>query len=89
MSEAAVIAAIAAELTLAPGDLRPEAEFDRDYGIDSLDFVRLVMAVEVAACVRIDDKAAAKVRSVGELLELARRSPPGPPTGSTRPAAGR
>ena len=85
MNEAAVIAAIAAELKIAPASLRPEAEFEKDYGMDSLDFVRLVMAVEVAAGVRIDDKAAAKVRSVGELLDLARHAPAGSPTGSTKP----
>lgn len=76
MNEEAIIAAIAAELEVAPGAVRPEGEFEKDYGIDSLDFVRLVMAVEVAGGVRIDDKAAAKTRTVGELLELARHAPP-------------
>jgi acyl carrier protein len=85
VNEAAVLGAMAAQLKRAVGDLCLEAEFERDLGIDSLDFVRLVMAVEIAAGVRIEDKAAVKVRSVGELLELARKSPPGPPTGSTRP----
>lgn len=76
MNEEAVIAAIAAELDIAPGAVRLESEFNKDYGIDSLDFVRLVMAVEIAACVRIEDKAAAKARTVGQLLQLARESPP-------------
>jgi acyl carrier protein len=76
MSEEAVIAAIATELEIAPDAVLLEGEFDKDYGIDSLDYVRLVMAVEVAAGVRIEDKAAAKARNVGDLLRLARESPP-------------
>ena len=79
MNEDVVIAAIAAELEVAPGAVRPESEFEKDYGIDSLDFVRLVMAVEVASGIRIDDKAAAKVRTVSELLQLVRQSTPAPP----------
>ena len=78
MNDEAIIAAIAAELEIAPAAVRLEGEFDKDYAIDSLDFVRLVMAVEVAACVRIEDKAAAKARTVGALLQLARESPPAP-----------
>lgn len=75
MNEAAVIAAIAAEVEVAPEALRRDASFAGDYGIDSLDFVRLVMAVEEAAGVKIEDKAAAEARTVGALLDLARRSP--------------
>jgi acyl carrier protein len=74
MNEDAVIATIAAELELAPNALRRDGDFQKDYGIDSLDFVRLVMAVEVAVGLRIDDKAAAKARTVGELLDLVRLS---------------
>jgi acyl carrier protein len=76
MNEETIIAAIAAELEIVPAAVRLEGEFDKDYGIDSLDFVRLVMAVEVAAGVRIEDKAAAKTRTVGALLQLAKQSPP-------------
>ena len=74
--EQAVIAAIAAELALAPTALRREGRFAEDYAIDSLDFVRLVMAVEEAAGVRIEDKAAVQALTVGALIDLARRSPP-------------
>ncbi len=77
MNEDAVIAAVAAELGVAPKAVRLEGDFQKDYGIDSLDFVRLVMAVEVAAGLRIDDKAAAKVHTIGELLDLVRMSEPG------------
>ena len=76
MSDEDIIAAIAAELEVAPEAVRLEGEFDKDYGIDSLDFVRLVMAVEVAAGVRIEDEVAAKARTIGALLQLARESPP-------------
>jgi acyl carrier protein len=77
MNEDAVIAAIADELEVAPEAVRLEGDFQKDYGIDSLDLVRLVMAVEVAAGLRIDDKAAAKVRTVGDLLDLVHMSESG------------
>jgi acyl carrier protein len=78
MNEAAVIAAIAAEVEVAPGALRQDARFAEDYGVDSLDFVRLVMAVEEAAGVKIEDKQAAQAATVGALLDLARLSQPAP-----------
>jgi acyl carrier protein len=76
VSDVAVIAAIAAELEMAPADLRLDGRFAEDYAADSLDFVRLVMAVEEAAGVKIEDKLAVQARTVGALIDLARNSPP-------------
>ena len=71
-----ILAALAEELRVAPGALSRDARFVEDFGVDSLDFVRVVMAAEEAGGVRLDDKAAALVRTVGELLDLAAISPP-------------
>jgi acyl carrier protein len=73
--ETAVVAAIANELRIAPAVLNLEGRWGEDYGLDSLEQVRLVMAVEDAAGVRIEDRLAVQARSVGALVELARRSP--------------
>ena len=75
MNEAAVIAAIAAEVEVAPEALRLDARFVEDYGFDSIDLVCLVMAVETAAGAKIDDKEAVEAATVGALLDLARQSP--------------
>ena len=77
MNETAVIAAIAAEVEVAPEALRLDARFAEDYNVDSLDLVRLVMAVEAAANVKIADKEAVQARTVDSLIELARRAAAG------------
>ena len=73
--EQAVIAAIANELKIAPTALNLDGRFEEDYNLDSLAQVRIVMAVEDAAFVRIEDKLAVQARTVGALIDLARRSP--------------
>ena len=77
MNEEAVIAAIAAEVEVAPEALRLDARLAEDYNVDSLDFVRLVMAVEAAADVKIGDKEAAQATTVGALLDLVRKTAAG------------
>ena len=72
--EAAVVAAIANELKISPAALNLEGRWGEDYELDSLEQVRLVMAVEDAAGVRIEDRLAVQARTVGALIELARRS---------------
>ena len=73
--EAAVVTAIANELRIARAALNLEGRWEEDYNLDSLAQVRVVMAVEDAAGVRIEDKLAVQARTVGALIELARRSP--------------
>ena len=75
IDEAAVVAAIANELKIAPAGLNLEGRWEEDYNLDSLAQVRIVMAVEDAAGVRIEDRLAVQARTVGALIELARRSP--------------
>jgi acyl carrier protein len=73
--EVAVIAAIARELKIAPAALDRDGRWEQDYNLDSLAQVRVVMAVEDAAGVRIEDRLAVQARTVGALMDLARRSP--------------
>jgi acyl carrier protein len=47
----------------------PEANFTKDLGADSLDVVELVMAVEEAFEIEIDDKVAGQIETVGDVLE--------------------
>jgi len=61
-----------------PEDLRLDGRFAEDYAVDSLDFVRLVMAVEAVAGVKIEDKLAVQARTVSALVDLARPSQPAP-----------
>lgn len=75
IDEAAVVAAIANELKIAPAALNLQGRWEEDYNLDSLAQVRVVMAVEDAAGVRIEDRLAVQARTVGALIELARRSP--------------
>ena len=79
MNEAAVIAAIAAEVEVAPDALRLDGRFVEDYGFDSIDSVCLVMAVEKAAGMKIDDSQAAQAATVGALLDLVRKTAAGAP----------
>jgi acyl carrier protein len=74
--QAAVAAAIAKELRIAPAALNLEGRWGEDYELDSLEQLRLVMAVEDAAGVKIEDKLAVQARTVGMLIDLVRRSPP-------------
>ena len=73
-SEEAVIDVLAAEIGVRPEEIQPDHAFGKDLGLDSLDFIKLVMAVEQALETKMDDKEAAKVRTVADLLSLARRS---------------
>ncbi len=72
--EGRVLAALATELGRPLEALRPELRFADDLGVDSLDFVRLVMVVEEATDLRLDDKAAAAARDIGALLALVQRT---------------
>lgn len=71
---ARAVAALAQALELPLDKLSPDSRFAEDLGVDSLDFLQLVMAVEEATGLRLDDKAAAAARSVGDLLALLRQA---------------
>lgn len=48
--------------------VKPESDFGRELGADSLDVVELVMAIENEFDIEIEDQAAAKIATVQDAL---------------------
>ncbi|WQX77571.1 acyl carrier protein [Helicobacter pylori] len=48
--------------------LTPEAEFVKDLGVDSLDIVELIMALEEKFGIEIPDEQAEKIVNVGDVM---------------------
>lgn len=55
---------VADQLSVDPGDVKPEASFANDLGADSLDTVELVMALEEEFDIEIPDEAAEGIATV-------------------------
>jgi acyl carrier protein len=68
--EAAVLEAIEELVGDAKAPFRPGQLLDDDLGIDSLEFVRLIQISEEKLDVVLKDKAAAGVKTVGDLVAL-------------------
>ena len=49
--------------------VKPEADFGRELGADSLDVVELVMAIEDEFDMEIEDKAASQIATVQDALD--------------------
>jgi acyl carrier protein len=65
---------ICERLALIPGQITPTTSFIEDVGADSLDVVKLVMAVEEEFGVSIPEDEAEKIKTVGDVIDfLARR----------------
>jgi acyl carrier protein len=71
---AKVLAAIREVVGDGKGPIVPEQVLEKDLGVDSLEFVRLIQVVEDALDVRIDDQAAAGVVTVADLVAVAARA---------------
>jgi len=56
------------QLGIHPSGITPQADFVKDLGIDSLDAIELVMAVEEEFGIEITDEEAEKVLTVADLL---------------------
>ena len=56
------------QLGIEPEKIKPEADFAKELGADSLDVVELVMAIEEAFEVDIDDEAAGNIFTVQDVL---------------------
>ncbi|MBF0538852.1 MAG: acyl carrier protein [Nitrospirae bacterium] len=69
MVEEKVKAIIAKQLSIDPGQVKPEASFMDDLGADSLDTVELVMAFEEAFGVQIPDEEAEKITKVRDAID--------------------
>jgi acyl carrier protein len=57
-------AIVGKQLGINPSKIRPEADFGKELGADSLDVVELVMAIEDEFEMEIDDKIASKIATV-------------------------
>ena len=58
---------IAEQLGVEPGEMRPDAGILDDLGADSLDVVEMVMAIEEAFDIEINDDDAEAMRTVGDV----------------------
>lgn len=70
MSVAEKVKAIVVEqLGVSAEEVKPEASFVEDLGADSLDLTELIMAMEEAFDVEIDDEEAQKILKVKDAIE--------------------
>lgn len=56
------------QLSVDANQVKPEAEFVKDLGADSLDVVELVMALEEKFGIEIPDEQAEKITTVGDVV---------------------
>lgn len=58
-----------------PGKVHPESKFAEDLGLDSLDSVEVVMAIEDEFAIEIPDAEADKITSIAEAVEYIQSHP--------------
>ncbi|WRD22239.1 acyl carrier protein [Helicobacter pylori] len=61
-------AVIAEQLEIDASQVTPEAKFVKDLGVDSLDIVELIMALEERFGIEIPDEQAEKIVNVGDVM---------------------
>ncbi|WRD42410.1 acyl carrier protein [Helicobacter pylori] len=61
-------AVIAEQLEIDVSQVTPEAKFVKDLGVDSLDIVELIMALEERFGIEISDEQAEKIVNVGDVM---------------------
>nr|WRE08377.1 acyl carrier protein [Helicobacter pylori] len=61
-------AVIAEQLNVDAVQVTPEAKFVKDLGVDSLDIVELIMALEERFNIEISDEQAEKIVNVGDVM---------------------
>ncbi len=59
---------IAGQLEIDVSQVTPEAKFVKDLGVDSLDIVELIMALEERFGIEIPDEQAEKIVNVGDVM---------------------
>jgi acyl carrier protein len=57
------------QLGIDPTKIKPEADFGKELGADSLDVVELVMSIEDEFEIEIEDKAASQIATVQDALD--------------------
>ncbi|MCQ2643577.1 acyl carrier protein [Helicobacter pylori] len=61
-------AVIAEQFEIDVSQVTPEAKFVKDLGVDSLDIVELIMALEERFGIEIPDEQAEKIVNVGDVM---------------------
>ncbi|WRB30988.1 acyl carrier protein [Helicobacter pylori] len=61
-------AVIAEQLNIDASQVTPEAKFVKDLGVDSLDILELIMALEERFGIEISDEQAEKIVNVGDAM---------------------
>lgn len=64
------------QLSVAAEDVVPEASFVDDLGADSLDLVEMIMAMEEAFNISIEDEDAEKIKSVQDAIDYVKANAP-------------
>ena len=64
----AKVCAMVKEVLRVEGEVTEATDFAVDLEADSLDVMELIMAIEDTFAVRVDDEAALKVRTVGDVV---------------------
>jgi acyl carrier protein len=64
-----VFAILKDKLSLAESELKLEANFIKDLGVDSLDYIEIVMAFEQAFDIHIPDTDSEKLKTVGSTID--------------------
>ncbi|KNX48446.1 acyl carrier protein [Helicobacter pylori] len=59
---------MAEQLEIDVSQVTPEAKFVKDLGVDSLDIVELIMALEERFGIEISDEQAEKIVNVGDVM---------------------
>ncbi|MGE0713948.1 MAG: acyl carrier protein [Alphaproteobacteria bacterium] len=72
--EARVAAVVAHETDRPAAEIAPAQKLAFDLGVDSLDFVKLIAAIEDAFGIVLDDEAAAGIETVADLVAVVRRT---------------
>ena len=60
---------VSKQLDITPNDVKPDADFGKQLGADSLDVVELVMAIEDEFDIEIEDEIASKIATVQDALD--------------------
>ena len=60
---------VANQLGIEPDKVKPEADFGKELGADSLDVVELVMSIEDEFEIEIEDTAASQIATVQDALD--------------------
>jgi acyl carrier protein len=79
---------VVARLNIDPSRVTETARFDTDLGATSLDMVEMIMSLEDEFKIEINDSAAEKFRTVGDVMAFIRSkapSTPPPPTVASAP----